>query len=70
MDGACSQNERSRESFKVLTGKPTGRKQTPKHDGRTTLLSTHDMISCLVVAVMQWPGSLITSCCSSGLTQL
>ena len=32
-------------------------------------LSAHDVISRHVVAVVQWPGRLITSCCSSGLTQ-
>jgi hypothetical protein len=33
------------------------------------LLSAYDMISSHAVAVMQWPVSLNTSCCSSGLTQ-
>ena len=31
-------------------------------------LSTHDVV-CHAVAVMQWPGHLIMSLCSSGLTQ-
>jgi hypothetical protein len=33
------------------------------------LLSAHDVISLHAVAITQWPGHLITSCCSSGLTQ-
>ena len=32
------------------------------------LLSAHDVISRHVDAVMAYPGLLITSCCSSGLT--
>ena len=34
-----------------------------------TLISAHDMISRHAVVVMEWTGRLITSCCSSGLTQ-
>ena len=33
------------------------------------LLSSHDVISRHEVALKQWPGRAITSCCSSGLTQ-
>jgi hypothetical protein len=33
------------------------------------LLSAHYLISRLAVAVAQWPGCLIMSCCSSGLAQ-
>jgi hypothetical protein len=35
----------------------------------TVLLNTYVLISRHAVAVMQWSVGLITSCCSSGLTQ-
>ena len=33
------------------------------------LFSAHDAVSRHVVAIIQWPGRLIMSCCSSHLTQ-
>ena len=41
----------------------------PSESDAFNLLSAHGMLSCHAVANSQLPGRLITSCCSSGLTQ-
>ena len=69
--------EEARSAFNISTGKRTGKGSLgkPRHKWENNirmnlnLLSAYDVISGHTDVIMQWPGRLITSCSSSGLTR-
>ena len=66
-----------RRAFKMLTGKPRGKRSLVRPRRRwednirtdLNLLSAYDVILRHAITVMQWPVGLNTSCCGSVLTQ-
>ena len=75
--GHIARLEKGNSAFKMLTSKHRGKiilgRPRRKWENNVRidlkLLSSHDVISRLGVTILQWPGLLVTSCCSSALTQ-
>ena len=54
---------------KIIEANNTENSNVKEKSGKVNLLSAYDVISSHVIAVMQWPVGLNTSCFSSGLAQ-